>query len=81
MMKKAAAITCVFLNIGDVLITNGWDLHARKQGAIPRWVFELPPWHWTNLEWLRGLQTPCKQLAFSVGKRGIAGALLTGEPP
>jgi putative hydrolase of the HAD superfamily len=32
-MKKATAITCVFLDIGDVLLTNGWDHHARKRAA------------------------------------------------
>jgi putative hydrolase of the HAD superfamily len=29
-MKKATAITCVFLDIGGVLLTNGWDYHTRK---------------------------------------------------
>jgi putative hydrolase of the HAD superfamily len=28
-MKKVTAITCVFLDIGGVLLTNGWDHHAR----------------------------------------------------
>jgi hypothetical protein len=32
-MKKATAITCVFLDIGGVLLTNGWDHHARKRAA------------------------------------------------
>jgi putative hydrolase of the HAD superfamily len=32
-MKKATAITCVFLDIGGVLLTNGWDYHARKRAA------------------------------------------------
>jgi putative hydrolase of the HAD superfamily len=32
-MKKAPAITCVFLDIGGVLLTNGWDHHARKRAA------------------------------------------------
>ena len=32
-MKKATAITCLFLDIGAVLLTNGWDHHARKQAA------------------------------------------------
>ena len=27
------AITCVFLDIGGVLLTNGWDHHARKRAA------------------------------------------------
>jgi putative hydrolase of the HAD superfamily len=33
-MKKAAAITCLFLDIGGVLLTNGWDHHARKRAAL-----------------------------------------------
>ena len=32
-MKKATAITCLFLDIGGVLLTNGWDHHARKRAA------------------------------------------------
>jgi putative hydrolase of the HAD superfamily len=32
-MKKATAITCVFLDIGGVLLTNGWDHQARKRAA------------------------------------------------
>jgi len=32
-MKRAPAITCVFLDIGGVLLTNGWDHHARKRVA------------------------------------------------
>jgi putative hydrolase of the HAD superfamily len=32
-MKKAPAITCVFLDIGGVLLTDGWDHHARKRAA------------------------------------------------
>jgi putative hydrolase of the HAD superfamily len=32
-MKKPTAITCVFLDIGGVLLTNGWDHHARKRAA------------------------------------------------
>ncbi len=33
-MKKATAITCVFLDIGGVLLTDGWDHHARKRAAV-----------------------------------------------
>ncbi|MGC1575553.1 MAG: hypothetical protein WA813_05400 [Beijerinckiaceae bacterium] len=29
--EKATAITCVFLDIGGVLLTNGWDHHARER--------------------------------------------------
>ena len=32
-MKKAHAITCIFLDIGGVLLTNGWDHDARKRAA------------------------------------------------
>jgi len=32
-MKKATAIPCVFLDIGGVLLTNGWDHHARTRAA------------------------------------------------
>jgi putative hydrolase of the HAD superfamily len=32
-MKKAPAITCLFLDIGGVLLTNGWDHHARRRAA------------------------------------------------
>jgi putative hydrolase of the HAD superfamily len=33
LMKKATGITCVFLDVGDVLLTDGWDHLARKQAA------------------------------------------------
>jgi putative hydrolase of the HAD superfamily len=32
-MKKAPAMTCLFLDIGGVLLTNGWDHHARRRAA------------------------------------------------
>ena len=32
-MKKATSITCVFLDIGGILLSNGWDHHARKRAA------------------------------------------------
>jgi putative hydrolase of the HAD superfamily len=31
--KKATAITCLFLDIGGVLLTDGWDHNARKRAA------------------------------------------------
>jgi putative hydrolase of the HAD superfamily len=40
-MKKATAITCVFLDIGGVLLTNGWDHHARERAAT-KLRLELP---------------------------------------
>lgn len=33
-MKTPAAITCVFLDIGGVLLTDGWDQHARERAAV-----------------------------------------------
>jgi putative hydrolase of the HAD superfamily len=32
-MMKATSITCVFLDIGGVLLTDGWDHHARARAA------------------------------------------------
>jgi HAD superfamily hydrolase (TIGR01509 family) len=32
-MKTASRITTLFLDIGGVLLTNGWDHHARKRAA------------------------------------------------
>jgi putative hydrolase of the HAD superfamily len=32
-MKKATGITCVFLDIGGVLLTDGWDHLARRRAA------------------------------------------------
>ena len=32
-MRKAAPITCLFLDIGGVLLTDGWDHHARRRAA------------------------------------------------
>jgi putative hydrolase of the HAD superfamily len=32
-MKKAIEITCAFLDVGDVLLTDGWDHLARKRAA------------------------------------------------
>jgi putative hydrolase of the HAD superfamily len=39
MMKKATAITCIFLDIGGVLLTDGWDHHARKR-AVTKFKME-----------------------------------------
>lgn len=33
MIKETSAITCVFVDIGGVLLTNGWDHHARERAA------------------------------------------------
>lgn len=32
-MKEQSAITCILVDIGGVLLTDGWDRHARKRGA------------------------------------------------
>jgi len=32
-IKKTTPITCLFLDIGGVLLTDGWDHHARKRAA------------------------------------------------
>jgi putative hydrolase of the HAD superfamily len=32
-MKKTLPITCLFVDIGGVLLTNGWDHQARKRAA------------------------------------------------
>jgi putative hydrolase of the HAD superfamily len=39
-MKRNAPITALFLDIGGVLLTNGWDHHARKRAAT-RFKLEL----------------------------------------
>jgi putative hydrolase of the HAD superfamily len=33
-MKSSAAITALFVDIGGVLLTDGWDHHARKRAAM-----------------------------------------------
>ena len=43
-MKKTAALTCLFVDIGGVLLTNGWDHHARRRAA-KRFKLE-----WTEME-------------------------------
>jgi len=32
-MKRSAPITALFVDVGGVLLTNGWDHHARKRAA------------------------------------------------
>jgi putative hydrolase of the HAD superfamily len=32
-MKRPTALTCVFLDVGGVLLTDGWDHHARRRAA------------------------------------------------
>jgi putative hydrolase of the HAD superfamily len=33
MKKLTAATTCLFVDVGGVLLTNGWDHHARRRAA------------------------------------------------
>jgi putative hydrolase of the HAD superfamily len=42
--NKTSVITCLFVDIGGVLLTNGWDHHLRKQAATD---FKLD---WDELE-------------------------------
>lgn len=44
MMNKTSAITCAFVDIGGVMLTNGWDYHSRKRAAEN---FELD---WAEME-------------------------------
>jgi len=48
-MKKAVPITTLFLDIGGVLLTNGWDHHARRRAAR---YFKLD---WAKMEQRHGL--------------------------
>ncbi len=43
-MKKATAINTLFVDVGGVLLTNGWDHHARRRAAKN---FKLP---WAEME-------------------------------
>ena len=33
-MRETSAITCLFLDVGGVLLTNGWDHHARRRAVL-----------------------------------------------
>ena len=48
-MKNTTAITCLFLDIGGVLLTDGWDHHARRRAATN---FKL---EWAEMEGLHHL--------------------------
>jgi putative hydrolase of the HAD superfamily len=32
-MKRSAPVAALFLDVGGVLLTDGWDHHARKRAA------------------------------------------------
>lgn len=53
----ASAVTCLFLDIGGVLLTDGWDHHARRRAAK---AFGL---EWTEIE-------PRHQLMFATYEEG-----------
>jgi putative hydrolase of the HAD superfamily len=40
MKKNATEITCLFVDVGGVLLTDGWDHHARRRAAT---TFKLEP--------------------------------------
>ena len=48
-MRASAPITCLFLDVGGVLLTNGWDHHARRRAAKH---FKLD---WNEMEERHGL--------------------------
>ena len=48
-MKRPVAITTLFVDVGGVLLTNGWDHHARRRAAKK---FNLT---WTEMEDRHGL--------------------------
>ena len=48
-MNKSSDITCLFVDIGGVLLTDGWDHHARRRAANH---FEL---EWDEMEGRHGL--------------------------
>ena len=48
-MKRSAAITALFVDIGGVLLTDGWDHHARRRAAKH---FKLD---WAKMEERHGL--------------------------
>ena len=43
-MQKTTAITCLFLDIGGVLLTNGWDHHARETARRRTSSWSWPRW-------------------------------------
>jgi putative hydrolase of the HAD superfamily len=43
-MKRAIPVTTLFVDVGGVLLTNGWDHHARRRAAKN---FQLP---WAEME-------------------------------
>jgi len=44
MMKKTSAITCLFVDIGGVLLTNGWD-HLARRRAVAKFKLD-----WAEME-------------------------------
>ena len=68
-MKKAPAITGLFLDIGGVLLTNGWDHHARKRAARN---FKLK---WAGCRAMQAGTLPIFVLAISLASASTAAEL------
>jgi putative hydrolase of the HAD superfamily len=43
-MKQETSIACVFVDVGGVLLTNGWDHHARRR-AVAKFTL-----NWAEME-------------------------------
>ena len=41
--KRTREIFCLFVDVGGVLLTNGWDHHARRR-AVKHFKLEGPRW-------------------------------------
>ena len=61
-VKRNAAITCIFLDIGGVLLTNGWDHLARRRASKH---FKL---RWTEMEDRHNLRTQFRDFMFAQSK-------------
>jgi hypothetical protein len=42
MRRKATEVTCLFVDVGGVLLTNGWDHQARKRVAAQFDISQTP---------------------------------------
>jgi acetate kinase len=58
-MKRAIPITTLYLEIGGVLFTNGWDHHARKRAAeaVALFCYQVKKWIGAFAAALGGLDT------------------------
>ena len=56
-MKRAIQVATLFLDVGGVLLTSGWEQHARKRAATPfklEWA-EMNSRHHLPIEGIRGV--------------------------